>query len=275
MLTSKPGEPPKVLTIAGSDSGGAAGLQADLKTFTALGAYGMSVITAVTAQSSIRVEGVFTIPADFVISQLDAVLSDYGAVSIKTGFLGHVEIIQALAEKLASYKANAKKSVLLVVDPVLVNHKGESMFPATVARAYIDHLLPLADLFTPNLAEARLFSDSPVTSLATMEAAARAIQTLGPRWVLIKGARSGQEMVDLLYDGKNGRLLRKPHINSDNTHGSGDTLSAAICVFLARGLSMIEAVKRARDFTTMAIQGATHWRLGSGHGPLSHFEDFP
>lgn len=261
-------EPAKVLTIAGSDSGGAAGLQADLKTFTALGVYGMSAITAVTAQNSLRVEGIHYIPAEFVTAQIDAVLLDYGAASVKTGFIGRAETIQSIANHLERHKQDGQFH--LVVDPVLVDHRGESMFPARVTTAYAQYLLPLADLVTPNLAEAKLFTGLTVTSLATMETAARRIHDLGSRWVLIKGARSGSKLVDLLFDGREALLLRSPFVDSSNTHGSGDTLSAAICAYLAQGLTMVEAVERARDFTLAAIRGSIHWQLGGGHGPLNH-----
>lgn len=268
MPIAKGNEPAKVLTIAGSDSGGAAGLQADLKTFTALGVYGMSVVTAVTAQNSLRVEGVHPIPAEFVIAQIAAVLADYGAASIKTGFIGRADTIQSIAGELERYKRDGR--FYLVVDPVLVDHKSESMFPKSVAMAYAKYLLPLADLVTPNLAEAKLFTGLPVTSLASMETVAKRIHTLGSQWVLVKGARSGSSVVDLLFDGRKALLLRSPFVDSPNTHGSGDTLSAATCAFLAQGLTMVEAISRARDFTLDAIRGAIHWKLGGGHGPLNH-----
>jgi hydroxymethylpyrimidine/phosphomethylpyrimidine kinase len=268
MPTGQGSQPAKVLTIAGSDSGGAAGLQADLKTFTALGVYGMSAITAVTAQNSLRVEGVHYIPAEFVTAQIEAVLADYGAASIKTGFIGRAKTIQSIASVLEKQKREGQFH--LVVDPVLVNHKGESMFPASVAKAYAQCLLPLADLVTPNLAEGKLFTGLPVTSLATMETVARRIQRLGSQWVLVKGARSGSKLVDLLFDGQEALLLDSPFIDSLNTHGSGDTLSAAICAFMAQGSNMVEAVERARDFTLAAIRGSIHWQLGGGHGPLNH-----
>ncbi len=268
MPIARGSEPAKVLTIAGSDSGGAAGLQADLKTFTALGVYGMSAVTSVTAQNSLRVEGVYPISTEFVIAQIKAVLADYGAASVKTGFIGRAETIQSIAVDLERYKR--EEQFHLVVDPVLVDHKGKSMFPASVATAYAEYLLPLADLVTPNLAEATLFTDLPVTSLATMETVARRIHALGSHWVLVKGARSGSKVVDLLFDGREARLLQSPFVDSPNTHGSGDTLSAAVCAFLAQGLSMVEAVRQAREFTLSAIRGAIHWQLGGGHGPLNH-----
>lgn len=259
-------EPAIVLTIAGSDSGGAAGLQADLKTFTRLGAYGMSVITAVTAQNSQRVEAVHPLPVDFVIAQLDAVLSDYGAAAVKSGFIGRAELVEALARKLAHFAPP-----FLVVDPVLVNHQGQSMFPPAVAQAYAKHLLPLADLVTPNLEEGALLTGRPISGVQDLPLAARAIQDLGPRWVLLKGGRDGPAMVDILTDGRQSWTLSSPFLGTENTHGSGDTFSAAVCAFLAQGRPMLEAVRNAHAFTAAAIKGATGWQMGGGHGPVNHW----
>lgn len=259
-------EPVRVLTVAGSDSGGAAGLQADLKTFTALRAYGMSVVTVVTAQNSQTVSSVLPMPPALVEAQLDAVLADYGAQAIKTGFIGRADLLESIASRLAGYR-----TAHLVVDPVLVNHRGQSMFPEDVTRAYIDQLLPLAELLTPNPEEAALLSGRPLTSLEEAIAAAAAIRALGPAFVLLKGFRDGDQMVDvLLGDGQPG-IFRQPVIATDNTHGSGDTLSAAVCVFLARGQRMTAAVENGLSFTHEAIRRAAGWHLGSGHGPVGHF----
>jgi len=258
-------DPVTVLTIAGSDSGGAAGLQADLKTFTALGVYGMSIVTVVTAQNSLGVEAVHTLPAEFVAQQLEVVLSDYGAAAIKTGFLGRVELIEAIAAKLAK-----DRRAFLLVDPVLVNHKGESMFPAEVAQAYRDHLLPLADLVTPNRREASLLTGLPTNDLDDLETAAQVMGEWGSDAVLIKGGRENDQMVDILFDGLDISYHRTSWIDTINTHGSGDTLSAAICAHKGRGLVLIEAIGQAQAFTNRAIQAGAGWRLGSGHGPVSH-----
>ncbi len=271
MTKNRPGEPAKVLTIAGSDSGGAAGLQADLKTFSTLGVYGMSVITAVTAQNSLRVDGVWPVPAEFVVRQLDSVLSDYGAKAIKTGFIGSAEVIQAIGQSLAAYRSETANRIYLVIDPVLVNHLGESMFPADMTDAFTKYLFPLADLVTPNLAESQLLAGINASSLVTTERAARIIQAQGPQMVLVKGIRSGSDMVDLLFDGKKARLFRHPLIESSNTHGSGDTLSAAICAYLANGTPMTTAIERSCEFTYAAIRRAVNWQLGRGHGPLSYW----
>lgn len=257
-------EPVKLLTIAGSDSGGAAGMQADLKMWAALGTYGMSVVTVVTAQNSVAVTAVHPLPADFVAAQLDAVLSDYGTDAVKTGFIGRVDLIQTIAAKLRQYKLTH-----IVIDPVLVNHKGQAMFPPEVTQAYIDHLLPLADLITPNRREAELLTGKPVSSLVDMETAVTHLHALGPKNILLKGGHDGDELVDLFFDGRSPVKLRSPHIDTPNTHGSGDTLSAAVCAFLAKGEEMATAVHLAHSFTYEAIQRAAQWQLGHGHGPVA------
>ncbi|MCP4426153.1 MAG: bifunctional hydroxymethylpyrimidine kinase/phosphomethylpyrimidine kinase [Chloroflexi bacterium] len=261
--------PAKVLTIAGSDSGGAAGLQADLRAWAVLGAYGMCAITAVTAQNSRQVKAAQFMPADFVSAQLDAVLSDYGADAVKTGFLGQVDLIATIAAQLQKYDlAN------VVIDPVLANHKGQTMFAPEVTEAYINHLFPLADLVTPNRREAEMLTGLSVRTAAemetaaTMEIAARHIHALGPKNVLIKGGRKGDEIVDVFYDGNKITQLRSPYIETPNTHGSGDTLSAAVCYWLAKGEGLETAVRHAHQFTAQAIQTAVNWKLGGGHGPV-------
>lgn len=255
--------PRKVLTIAGSDSGGAAGLQADLRTWALLGVYGMSVVTAVTAQNSLAVSAVQFMSAEFVAAQLDAVLSDYGADAAKTGFLGRVEIIEAVAEKLVVYSVPH-----LVIDPVLVNHRGTSLFPTAVMQAVIAHLLPLAELVTPNRVEAGLLAGLAVESVADGETAVRHIHALGPQNVLLKRIPDDDKLVDLLFDGKHITRLSITKVETVNTHGSGDILSAAICAFLARGAGMATAVSLARQFTVQAIQNSASWQMGGGHGPV-------
>lgn len=262
-------EPAKILTIGGSDSGGAAGIQADLKTFTALGAYGMSVLTAVTAQNSVEVVAVHSLPPAFVLRQLETVLSDYGAAAIKIGFTGRADLIEALGTALAPYLA-APGRPWLVVDPVLVNHRRESLFSPDVARAYLSHLFPLADLVTPNWAEAGLLAGRPVREWGEVCAAAAKLQRLGARRVLVTGWVEGGEIVDLFGSRATLQSWRQLRLETANTHGSGDTLSAAIATFLGRGLSLSRAISRARRFTTAAIAGAHDWQLGAGHGPLDH-----
>lgn len=259
-------EPVKLLTIGGSDSGGAAGIQADLKTWTALGGYGMSVLTAVTAQNSLAVQEVAWLTPHFVQAQLDAVLADYGAAAVKTGFLGRVELITAVSITLPKYSLPH-----IVIDPVLVNHLGQAMFPDVVRQGYLETLLPLADLVTPNLREtAVLLNLASIDTHSQIQAAACQLHYHGAQNVLVKGFRDGPDMVDVLFDGAKFTDFRQPIIETKNTHGSGDTLSAAICAFLAQGVEMETAVAQAQQFTHRAIQQAVTWRLGGGHGPISH-----
>lgn len=262
-------EPAKVVTIAGSDSGGAAGLQADLKTWTALGVYGMSVVTAVTAQNSVQVDEVQYMSPGFVSAQMKAVLSDYGASAIKTGFIGRAELVKVIAQGLKEFVP-----VHLVVDPVVVNHKGQPMFGQDVVQAYRDYLLPQADLVTPNWEEALLLAELPQEkrhSITALKRAADAFHTLGSKNVLISGILSADKIVDYWSDGQQLHTLTSPIIETENVHGSGDTLSAAICAFLANGDSMDDAIGHARQYTAKALQRAANWQLGKGHGPLSHF----
>jgi len=265
------GQPVPLLTIAGSDSGGAAGLQADLKTWAALGAYGMSAVTAVTAQNSARVAAVHFLPPELVAAQIDAVLSDYGAAAIKTGFLGQVEIVKVVADRLAFWRRARELPTrpIVVVDPVLVNYRGEPLFSPAVAAAYHAWLFPLADLITPNAAEAALLGFAHVDKRET--AAEKAgLSPVVPR-ILVKGARrTGGTITDLYVDGDRRLELSQPRIDTLNTHGSGDTLSAALCYYVAHGDDWPAAVRRARTFTLDAIARGADWRLGEGHGPLGY-----
>ena len=261
-------EPVKLLTIAGSDSGGAAGLQADLKTWTALAVYGMSVITAVTAQNSVQVTGIQYLPVEFVLAQLQAVLSDYGAQAVKTGFIGRAELITAISQILNDYKR-----FHLVVDPVLVNHMGQPMFTEEVVQAYRSQLLPQANLITPNRHEAALLARLPEEETRNFEGLKKAVDKLhllGASNVLITGNSEGDQMVDYWSDGTQLHHLSVPRIETENRHGSGDTLSAAICAFLAKGESMGDAIVNGQQFTAKALRSAASWQLGHGHGPLSH-----
>lgn len=273
-------QPLPLLTIAGSDSGGAAGLQADLKTWTALGGvgvYGMSAVTAVTAQNSERVVAVHTVPPEFVAAQIDAVLSDYGAAAIKTGFLGRVDIIEVVAERLAYWRDVAGKGGFqtrpyIIIDPVLVNHRGEAMFGPEVAAAYRHKLLPLADLITPNIRELIELHDvvtaSPTVARARLE---HFLADLGASRVLITGRGADQDTLeDLFWDGDEWLRLQTPRVETANLHGSGDTLSAAICAFVATGHDWPDAIRRAQAYTHAAIRRGAAWRLGAGHGPLGH-----
>lgn len=257
--------PLRLLTIGGSDSGGAAGIQADLKTFTALRVYGMSALTAATAQNSERVAAVHFLPPDFVTAQIEAVLSDYGANGVKTGFIGQVALIEAIAAVLAGYRP-----IPLVVDPVLVNHRGQAMFAADVAAAYGRCLFPLAALITPNRREAEELSGLEVAGVNAGITAASRLYATYARPVLLKAIPDGHELVDILCDGQVAQF-RAARQQTSNTHGSGDTYSAAIAVYLAQGRPLRAAIAAAHAFTQKAIYAAASWRIGHGHGPLAHW----
>lgn len=261
-------QPPKVLTVAGSDSGGAAGLQADLKTFTVLGVYGMNAVTVVTAQNSVQVAALEAMPPALVHGQIKAVLQDYGAEAIKTGFLGSAELVEAVADTLAPYRAEYRTP--LVVDPVLVNHRGKPMFGQQVTDAYRHLLLPGCTVVTPNRREAALLCGREVETWSQLIDAARELRQLGVEAVLITNVWRDDQRGDLFYDGATTSFLKVVHVETGNTHGSGDTLSAAMAAYLAQGMAPPESVRRAQAFTARCIRDAVEWRMGAGHGPLNH-----
>ena len=255
---------PRALTIAGSDSGGGAGIQADLKTFSAFRVFGMSVITAVTAQNSVGVQGVENLPPAFVAKQLRSVLSDFGADAAKCGMLSTAPIIEAVADVLAEHPIRR-----LVVDPVMVAKSGDPLLRPDARQALISRILPLALVVTPNLPEAEALSGISVTGREGMEEAARRIHALGPRHVLVKGGHLEGDALDLLWDGRDFTELSVPRVDSPNTHGTGCTFSAAIAAGLALGQSLLEAVRRAKAYVTRAIQEG--FQAGRGVGQLRHF----
>ena len=255
---------PKALTIAGSDSGGGAGIQADLKTFSAFRVFGMSVITAVTAQNSLGVQGVENLPAAFVALQLRSVLSDFGAGAAKCGMLSTAPIIEAVAATLADDPVEK-----LVVDPVMVAKAGDVLLQPDARQALIERVLPLALVVTPNLPEAESLAGIPVASRPDMEEAARRIHRLGPRYVLVKGGHLKGDAIDLLWNGKAFTAFRAPRIESGNTHGTGCTLSAAIAAGLARGQAIGDAIRDAKAYVTRAISEG--FAAGRGVGQLRHF----
>ena len=254
----------KALTIAGSDSGGGAGIQADLKTFSAFRVFGMSVITAVTAQNSLGVQGVENLPPAFVALQLRSVLSDFGAGAAKCGMLSTAPIIEAVAATLADNPVEK-----LVVDPVMVAKSGDALLQPDARQALIERVLPLALVVTPNLPEAESLADIPVASRPDMEEAARRIHRLGPRYVLVKGGHLKGDAIDLLWNGKAFTAFRAPRIDSGNTHGTGCTLSAAIAAGLARGQAIGDAIRDAKAYVTRAIREG--FAAGRGVGQLRHF----
>ena len=255
--------PPRALTIAGSDSGGGAGIQADLKTFAALGVYGCSAITAVTAQNTRGVTAVQEMPADLVAAQIDAVLDDIGAGAVKTGMLASAPIIQAVAARLRAHHLAE-----VVVDPVMLAKSGDRLLREDAVRALCDYLLPLALVVTPNIPEAEVLAGVRIASSADLAEAARCIAAHGPRYVLIKGGHLPGAPVDRLWDGS--RFLEFPgeRVLTTSTHGTGCTLSAAIVAYLARQSALPEAISLAKAYLTEAMRRAQP--LGHGHGPPHH-----
>jgi len=252
----------RILTIAGSDSGGGAGIQADLKAITLLGGYGMSVITALTAQNTVGVQGIHEIPARFVGKQIDSVLSDIGADAIKTGMLANKEVVEIVCKKIRQYQTK-----IVVVDPVMVSKSGAFLLQRDARVALIKELIPLAWVVTPNLMEASALIGLKVNSLEGMKKAAHRIFKLGARHVVVKGGHLKGMPIDLLYDGKVFSEIEGPRIESKNTHGTGCTFASAIATLLARGDSVLEAVRKAKAFITMAIQSGID--LGRGTGPTN------
>lgn len=253
----------RALTIAGSDSGGGAGIQADLKTFTALGVFGLSVVTAITAQNTRGVTAVAGVDLDLIAAQIDAVLTDLGADAAKTGMLATVPVIELVAAKVAEYRIDR-----LVVDPVMVAKGGDSLIADDAVAALRDRLIPRALIATPNRSEAARLTGRPVATWDEGLAAARRIHALGARYVVVKGVGDGPAAVDLLFDGSVAIKLAGPRVATTSLHGSGCTFSAAIAAGLATGLDPVAACRRAKRFVGEAIARAPG--LGGGHGPLNH-----
>ncbi|MEV7419905.1 bifunctional hydroxymethylpyrimidine kinase/phosphomethylpyrimidine kinase [Streptomyces sp. NPDC089919] len=256
--------PPRCLTVAGSDSGGGAGIQADLKTMLALGVHGMSVVTAVTAQNSRGVHGAWELPAEAVTAQYRAVVDDIGVQAVKTGMLASAELVETVAGLLAGTDAPA------VVDPVGVSKHGDALLAASALDAVRHLLLPAATVATPNLDEVAQLTGVRVEAETDLRRAAEAVLAFGPRWALIKGGHlaAGHEAVDLLTDGTTELWLRAPRHSNRHTHGTGCTLASAIAAGLARGLDVPAAVTAAKEYVTGAI--AAGFTLGTGIGPVDH-----
>ena len=254
--------PPRVLTVAGSDSGGGAGIQADLKTMLALGTHGMSVLTAVTAQNSLGVQGAWELPADAVRAQYRSVVDDIGVQAVKTGMLSSATLVDTVAELLA------RTGAPVVVDPVGVSKHGDALLAAEALDSVRTRLLPVATVATPNLDEVAQLTGITVTDEPGMRRAAAEILAYGPRWVVIKGGHLPGEAVDLLTDGSEEHWLRAPRHDNRHTHGTGCTLASACAAGLAQGMSLTDAVASAWAYTSEAIRRAPG--LGQGHGPLDH-----
>jgi hydroxymethylpyrimidine/phosphomethylpyrimidine kinase len=263
--------PPVALTIAGSDPSGGAGIQADLKTFSALGAYGTSVITALTAQSTVGVTGVHVVPTGFVTQQLETLVADVRVDAIKIGMLANAGIIGAVGDFLRRHPHEH-----VVLDPVMVATSGDRLLDDDAIQAMRD-LMPLASLITPNLGEAAaLLATRPARTLSDMRLHAMALQELGAARVIIKGGHldEGPESVDLLLDVDGEALLRAPRVDTVNTHGTGCTLSSALAALRPQRDSWLEAACDAKSWLTAALAAADKLEVGHGHGPVHHFHEF-
>lgn len=257
----------RALTIAGSDSGGGAGIQADLKTFAALGVFGASAITALTAQNTMSVLGIFPVSPEFVALQIDAVVTDIGADAVKTGMLSNSDIIETVAGKIREHGLGP-----LVVDPVMVAKSGDALLEPEARDALVQKLLPLAAVVTPNLPEAEVLCGFSITDLEGMKKAARAIHEKGPKTVVVKGGHLlGTDFsTDLFFDGKEFEELTERRIDTRNTHGTGCTFASAIAARLALGDSTREAVRAAKRYVTRVLKASAGLSLGHGHGPMNH-----
>ena len=257
-----------VLSIAGSDSSGGAGIQADLKTISALGGYGCTAITAITAQNTCGVSGIWPLSMKALCAQMDAVFTDLRVDAVKTGMLHTAETVCCVAEAVKKYKVTN-----LVVDPVLVATSGDALSRGGIVEAMKQELFPLAKLITPNLKEAEILSGQEIHTLEDMKQAAGKLLEVSPQGVLLKGGHlTGDKMIDVLLIAgmKEPRLLESERIETDNLHGTGCTLSSAIATFLAQGFSLEEAVVRAKEYVWQAIRSGADVFTGRGHGPLNH-----
>ncbi len=258
---------PKAMTIAGSDSGGGAGVQADLKTFAALGVYGASTLTAITAQNTVAVTAVHDIPTDVITAQIDAVLTDIGADAVKTGMLSSSDIIECVCEALEVHGVQR-----LVVDPVMIAKSGDALLREDAIGSLRTRLLPLAMVVTPNIPEAEALTETTIVSDADVRRAAEAIVGMGARSVVVKGGHREGPATDLFYDGKEFKEFTAPRFDTVNTHGTGCTLASAVAAGLARGMVVTDAVALAKDYVTEGIRHS--FSIGQGHGPLNHFYRF-
>lgn len=261
----------RALTIAGSDSGGGAGIQADLKTFSALGCFGMSAITALTAQNTTAVTGIQEVPPSFVAKQIDAVIEDIGVDAVKIGMLSSPEIIETVADRLRAHDV-----ARIVLDPVMVAKSGDKLLRDEAIDALKEKLIPIATIITPNIPEAEVLTGHTLKTYEDLERASRSLAELGPMSVLIKGGHfTTENSDDCLYvqekDQPEIHWLTGKRINSPNTHGTGCTLSSAIAAHLAKGYDIVEAVEAAKKYISEAIAAGAEYQIGHGHGPVHHF----
>lgn len=257
----------RALTIAGSDSGGGAGIQADLKTFTSLGVYGTSVITSVTAQNTEGVFGVYDIPLEGIHKQLEAVFSDIGTDAIKIGMLSNKEIVQEVASFLKKMKG-----IPIVLDPVMVAKGGSPLLQDDAMEEIKKELFPLATVITPNIPEAEVLTGIKISSADDMKEAAKKLFSYGSQFMIVKGGHLMESAEDILYDGSHWISLPGKRIKTKNTHGTGCTFSSAIAAELAKGKETVSAIKQAKQYIQMAIAGADELKIGSGHGPTNHWK---
>ncbi|MNO72884.1 Hydroxymethylpyrimidine/phosphomethylpyrimidine kinase [compost metagenome] len=257
---------PRALTIAGSDSGGGAGIQADIKTFQELDVFGMSAITAVTAQNTLGVHGVYPLSVDAVVQQIDAIGSDLGLDALKTGMLFSAEIIRAVADRISHFGWRE-----VVVDPVMIAKGGAKLLQTEAVEAMISSLLPLARIVTPNIPEAEVLTGLSIHTMNDRREAAKQLMKFGPSMVVIKGGHAGEneEVVDLLYDGYSFTEFAHTRIHTVHTHGTGCTFSSAITAGLAKGMSAEESIMTARTYIQLAIED--NLGIGGGHGPTNHW----
>ena len=260
-------QPPVMLSVAGSDPSGGAGVQADLKTATALGVYGAAVITSLTAQNTTGVQGIFEVPGDFVAQQYESVVTDLDVRAVKIGMLGSTDVVLALAAAMRRHRVDQ-----VVLDPVMVAASGDRLVGDDVVRSICDDLIPLASVITPNLAEvATLLGGGEPSSLAEMSEAADALRALGPQAVLVKGGHLPDvQSIDVLADCGGTAEIARDRVDTNNTHGTGCTLSSAIAAHLAGGMSLRSAVGHAKDYVTGALRSGAGWTLGAGSGPVDH-----
>ena len=258
---------PKAMPMAGSDSGGGAGVKADLKPFAALGVYGASTLTAITAQNTVAVTTVHDIPTDVITAQIDAVLTDIGADAVKTGMLSSSDIIECVCEALEVHGVQR-----LVVDPVMIAKSGDALLREDAIGSLRTRLLPLAMVVTPNIPEAEALTETTIVSDADVRRAAEAIVGMGARSVVVKGGHREGPATDLFYDGKEFKEFTAPRFDTVNTHGTGCTFAAAVAAGLARGMVVTDAVALAKDYVTEGIRHS--FSIGQGHGPLNHFYKF-
>ena len=257
----------KVMTIAGSDSGAGAGIQADLKAIAAMGAYGTTSITSVTVQNTLGVKGAYNLPLEIIEAQIDAIMEDISAHAMKTGMLATKEIILLVSKKVKEYRVNK-----LVVDPVMVATSGDILLESDAVETLIHELLPLAEIVTPNIKEAEVLSGLTIDTIHDMEVAAKKIAKMGPSYVIIKGGHRREDAMDILYNGKEVLYFPGERVDTNNTHGTGCTYSAALAACIAQEMAMVDAVGRVKKYITGGLVNSLS--IGKGSGPVDHFWTF-